>query len=1202
MKKLLSLILALTMVVCSFSVAFAEDVVEIGTADELIALAQTIADDENAGSGKTYKLTANIDLGNAEWSTYIGTYEKPFLGTFDGNGHIIKNYTITIPNSGSTPDFQLGIGLFGCISGDAVIKNLGVENITVGSAINSWRETAGGIVGIVAGSATVSGCYAKNLTVTDTVSPDIMSVAGIAASIVSDDAVIENCYATGMDFQLGIDCDAGIVGATIAASSIRNCYSTKTITRVHNTAAEGTGAKVTNCYYVETAPWPAEMYFGTQVTADALKGMAATLGDAFIADSDVFPSNNGYPVLAWEENTKILEGEAVIESSTPANNGKDVATNNVTVKVVFNKMLAASTVEENVTVLVDKDVDFDVVTVGEYTDEVIILFSRLDLNTTYTISFTGDIMTYAGDAVAEGQTLTFKTGVGFNNMVENADMENTTNKSVFTDKNGGNSLAFVEKTGIDGKKTNVIALSPAWNDQPVALADFTLKAGTYYVGAWVMSEEDMSISLTMSDEAQYWLTHSETLTAGEWKYVEKIFEPVKEVSQTSFRAKEQVTMYVDNWCVYDLSKSTGATTSLVGSTIENGADNVSPFAVEFELYFNGNIKPSTLDCVTISGDNELKVGYSALDMSKFTFTVDGALELGSEYTISFDGLVDIAGNIVYAPPITFTTYAEPVADTVVTSTTPAKNDTGVSRSLAEILINFDAPIDETTVSGVTVTPNIVSEIKLAEDNASQIVVVIDSSKVEFEEEYTVNVPRTVKTIPTNSGVVFNAVPYEFSFTTITEEDVAAVINAAIGDATAMEAAINGIYDELPVASKAYEFVLEELADNTEELYTTLAAIEEIEDVEDLQYALNSISVDIILNNVDDKEVVAELFTDCAGLFTEGLQTAYNDYISEDTQEAIAEKAIDMKDESYDEIKEMVVFETIKASFAETSGSTAVENLIKAVADCLTGTNSIDSLIEDADESSKSAKIYGELQNLEIIELSDIKSSLKAAIKKYEGGGGGGGGTGTGGTGTTKAPGQGSAGFIPVMPETTVTASVFNDLASVTWAKDSIEALYNKGIINGKADGVFDPDGLITRAEFAKIAVLAVGGYDANATADFADVSASDWSYSYVASAYNLGLINGIGDGLFGGNNYITREEMATILSRMAKTAGLELTKDVLFFTDEAEIADYAKEAVTLLSSNGIVNGTGNGKFEPKGNATRAQAAVIFDRFLAKSGN
>ena len=171
--------------------------------------------------------------------------------------------------------------------------------------------------------------------------------------------------------------------------------------------------------------------------------------------------------------------------------------------------------------------------------------------------------------------------------------------------------------------------------------------------------------------------------------------------------------------------------------------------------------------------------------------------------------------------------------------------------------------------------------------------------------------------------------------------------------------------------------------------------------------------------------------------------------------------------------------------------------------------------------------------------------------------------------------------------------IFYDLQNHSWAKASIEKLYNKGIINGKSDTSFAPDDLLTRAEAVKIIVLAFFDVKADAKCSFTDVLENSWAYPYVATAYELGVINGYEDNRAGANDNITREDFSVMIVRAASLAGVKLgTGEATEFSDGAAVSSYAKEAVAALSSAGIINGVGDGQFAPKNNATRAQAAKI----------
>ncbi len=172
---------------------------------------------------------------------------------------------------------------------------------------------------------------------------------------------------------------------------------------------------------------------------------------------------------------------------------------------------------------------------------------------------------------------------------------------------------------------------------------------------------------------------------------------------------------------------------------------------------------------------------------------------------------------------------------------------------------------------------------------------------------------------------------------------------------------------------------------------------------------------------------------------------------------------------------------------------------------------------------------------------------------------------------------------------------FVDLHTAQWAEESIKTLASKGVVSGYADGTFKPNNEITRAEFAKMLVTAFGVADASAvTYNFADVNTTDWYYSYVAKLANLGVANGMGDGTFGANQKITRQDMVVLIVRMAQLLGKPInaiTAEVTF-NDNGDIASYASDAVKILQKAEIVSGFEDGTFRPDATATRAQVAKI----------
>ncbi|WP_244226743.1 S-layer homology domain-containing protein [Paenibacillus protaetiae] len=179
---------------------------------------------------------------------------------------------------------------------------------------------------------------------------------------------------------------------------------------------------------------------------------------------------------------------------------------------------------------------------------------------------------------------------------------------------------------------------------------------------------------------------------------------------------------------------------------------------------------------------------------------------------------------------------------------------------------------------------------------------------------------------------------------------------------------------------------------------------------------------------------------------------------------------------------------------------------------------------------------------------------------------------------------------------------FNDVKAVAWASDSIEGLAARGIVNGVSKDSFAPNQTITRAEFIQMLMLTLDLNQAEATSSFSDVNPGAWYYNSIASAQQLGIVSGLTDGSFGINNKITRQEMAAMAYRAIQKAGITLNEanPAAGFRDGQDIAGYASEAVNAMQQAGIINGIGNGNFEPKGTATRAQAAVILYQLLMQS--
>lgn len=181
----------------------------------------------------------------------------------------------------------------------------------------------------------------------------------------------------------------------------------------------------------------------------------------------------------------------------------------------------------------------------------------------------------------------------------------------------------------------------------------------------------------------------------------------------------------------------------------------------------------------------------------------------------------------------------------------------------------------------------------------------------------------------------------------------------------------------------------------------------------------------------------------------------------------------------------------------------------------------------------------------------------------------------------------------------IPVDIFTDLDTVEWAKPSIIALTERGILSGGGDGTFRPNDNITREEFCKLVVEAFVPDAEAAEIIFGDVEDGSWYQSYIRKAYNAGITKGIGENLFGVGQAITRQDMSVMIYQAAQAAGKWLDRENDYiFEDDGQIADYARTAVYSLRSAGAINGVTETLFVPNESATRAQAAKMIYALIA----
>ncbi|THF77584.1 X2-like carbohydrate binding domain-containing protein [Cohnella fermenti] len=179
------------------------------------------------------------------------------------------------------------------------------------------------------------------------------------------------------------------------------------------------------------------------------------------------------------------------------------------------------------------------------------------------------------------------------------------------------------------------------------------------------------------------------------------------------------------------------------------------------------------------------------------------------------------------------------------------------------------------------------------------------------------------------------------------------------------------------------------------------------------------------------------------------------------------------------------------------------------------------------------------------------------------------------------------------------APIFSD-TTMHWAKDDIAFVVSLGLIAGTSGTTFSPNTAITRGDFlmalGKLSGADVSGYTQSS---FSDVSGTSAAMPYIEWAVQNNIVQGVGNNLFSPDSSITREQMAVMMARFAQATGhaLPVNKQAVTFADGARISAWAREAVKAIQQSGIVQGKDNNRYDPAGNATRAEASTILRRFV-----
>lgn len=167
---------------------------------------------------------------------------------------------------------------------------------------------------------------------------------------------------------------------------------------------------------------------------------------------------------------------------------------------------------------------------------------------------------------------------------------------------------------------------------------------------------------------------------------------------------------------------------------------------------------------------------------------------------------------------------------------------------------------------------------------------------------------------------------------------------------------------------------------------------------------------------------------------------------------------------------------------------------------------------------------------------------------------------------------------------------FTDIAG-HWAEGSIKQAVSQGMISGYPNRMFKPDDSVTRAEFTVMLADALNLDGKGAVFRFTDDDQiAQWAKRAVSLALQVEIVDGYKDGSFRPNAQITRAEMASMIAKALKVT--RNVKTTTSFADDEDIPIWAKSAVEAIHKLGIVNGRGGNKFVPNDTATRSEAVVM----------
>ena len=174
-----------------------------------------------------------------------------------------------------------------------------------------------------------------------------------------------------------------------------------------------------------------------------------------------------------------------------------------------------------------------------------------------------------------------------------------------------------------------------------------------------------------------------------------------------------------------------------------------------------------------------------------------------------------------------------------------------------------------------------------------------------------------------------------------------------------------------------------------------------------------------------------------------------------------------------------------------------------------------------------------------------------------------------------------------------------DVDQKAWYREYVDYVVENGIMKGVSDDMFGPEVTTSRAMIVTILYALEGRPAMSETSSFNDVEAGSWYANAVAWAVANNIVSGYGDGMFGPSDDITREQFMAIMYKYAVFKGMDISDDadISAYDDQSAVSGWATASVKWAISKGLISGRTETTIAPGEEAIRAEAAVVFMKFI-----